>query len=280
MYLSLYGNDELTELTINIREDTLFLINEVFDYEQIYYRKDYSDINPVNFSKISFSKGYCLGNCPVFNLVIDSTGYLKYEGIDHILFLGKYELQLHDTLLNEFKSLLNIINWKALDSDYLGVTHGPFMKTKVFCSDTLFKEIGDWTGPVTCELKWLYNFFEGISKLPFKQKVFENNLFGSKTLKLRKISKSKNFKKYHNISENENVFILSELLNTSKVSKSFKTKFYFDTYELIWDEKKAALVERDTGLLETDGKLFKFKSEIFELRVENLSDYFNAILEK
>lgn len=280
MYLSLYGNDEITELTIKLRDDTLSLINEVFDYEQIYLRKDYSGISPVNFSKLTFSTSYCLGNCPVFNLEIDSTGYLKFGGIDHILFLGKYEYQLNDTLLNEFKSLLNIINWTALDNDYLGVTHGPTMKTKVFCSDTLYKEIKDWTGPVPCELKWLYNFFKRISNLPYKQKVFDYNIFGNKTLKLNRISIYNDFKIYNNISESENVFILSELLNTSKVSKSFKTKFYFDTSELKWDENKAVLVENDTGIIESDGKLFKFKSEVFELRDEDLSDYFNTLIEK
>lgn len=280
MYLSLYGNDEITELTIKIRDDTLCLINEVFDYEQIYLRKDYSGISPVNFSKLTFSTSYCLGNCPVFNLEIDSTGYLKFGGIDHILFLGKYEYQLHDTLLNEFKSLLNIINWTALDNDFLGVTHGPTMKTKVFCSDTLYKEIKDWTGPVPCELKWLYNYFKRISNLPFKQKVFDYNIFGNKTLQLKRISIYNDFKIYNNISESENVFILSELLNTSKVSKSFKTKFYFDTSELKWDENEAALVENDTGIIESDGKFFKFNSELFELRDENLSDYFNTLIEK
>lgn len=280
MYLSLYGNDEITELTIKLRDDTLSLINEVFDYEQIYLRKDYSGISPLNFSKLTFSTSYCLGNCPVFNLEIDSTGYLKFGGIDHILFLGKYEYQLNDTLLNEFKSLLNIINWTALDNDYMGATHEPTMKTKVFCSDTLYKEIKDWAGPVPCELKWLYNFFKRISNLPFKQKVFDYNIFGNKTLKLKSISIYNDFKIYNNITESENVFILSELLNTSKVTKSFKTKFYIDTSELKWDENKAALVENDTGIIESDGKLFKLKSEVFELRDEDLSDFFNTLIEK
>lgn len=261
-------------------QDSLNLKNELTGYEEFFIHKDYSEIIPVNFSKITFSTDYCLGNCPVFNLEIDSTGFLKFEGIDHILFLGKYELQLHDTLLNELKSLISIINWTALDNDYFDFTHGPAKKTKVFSRDILYKEIEDWSGPVSCELKWLYSFFERISKLPFKQKVFDNNIFGSKTLKLRKISKSKDFKKYHNISESENVFLLSELLNTSRVSKSFKSKFYFDTYELIWDENKGELVESDTGTIESDGKLFKFNSEIFELKKENLSEYFEAILEK
>ena len=278
--LSLYGNDELTELTLKIKNDTLFLKNETYDYEQIFIHKDYSELVPVNFSKITFSTGYCLGNCPVFILEIDSTGYLKFEGIDHILFLGRYELQLHDTLLNELKSLISIIKWSALDDEYFGVMHGSTMNTKLFCNDTLYKEIKDWSGPVSCELKWLYNFFERISNLPFKQKVFENSILGSKTLKLRKISKSKDFRKYHNIPKSENVFILSELLNTLKVSKSFNPKFYLETFELKWDDNTGSLVEKNTAIIETDGKLFKFNSVLFELKEENLNEYFKAILKK
>jgi len=280
MYLSLYGNDELIELTIKIREDTLFLKNELFDYEQIFMRKDHFEISPVNFSKLTFSTSYCLGNCPVYILEIDSSGFLKFEGKDHILYLGKYEYQLHDTLLNELKSHVNIINWSALDDDYLGVTHGPVMKTKLFCGDTLYKEIEDWTGPVTCELKWLYNFFEKLSKLPFKQKVLEDNIFGSKNIKIRRTSKTNDFSKYHNVSKSENVFILSELLNASRVSNEFNAKYYFDTYELVWDDKTGFLVERDIGIIVSDGKYYKLNSEVFELKDENLSDYFETILKK
>ncbi|HRJ84956.1 MAG TPA: hypothetical protein PK753_04720 [Ignavibacteria bacterium] len=39
-------------------------------------------------------------------------------------------------------------------------------------------------------------------------------------------------------------------------------------------------MERDIGIIVSDGKYYKLNSEVFELKDENLSDYFEAILEK
>ena len=218
LYIPLYGNDLKTELMIKkISEDTLILRNEILDYEHIYKRKVYSESEKIGFSKITFSTSYCLGDCPVYNLAVDSTGYLEFEGIDHILFLGKYEYQLPDTLLNELKGLINIVNWKALEKKYFGIMHGPTYKTTIYRQDTVYKEVKDHTGPVTCELKWLYNFFEEITKLPFKQKIFEENIFGDKNLKIRRISKNKNIQKYHLLDNKNNDYILSKLLKTEVV---------------------------------------------------------------
>lgn len=279
LYIPLYGNNLMTELMIKKNsEDTLILRNEILDYEQIYKRRVYSESEPVSFSKITFSTSYCLGECPVYNLAVDSTGYLVFEGIDHILFLGKYEYQLPDTLLNELKGLINIVNWKALENEYFGIMHGPALKTKIYCQDTLYKEVDDHTGPVTCELKWLYNFFEGISELPFKQKTLENNIFRDKTLKIRKISKSKNHTEYQLLDNKKNEYILSKLLNTEVASVSFVPRYFLDVYELIWDDKEQKLFEKEAGTIESDGLYFKLGSKVYKCNSEELVEYFEAII--
>ncbi len=278
LYIPLYGNDLKTELMIKkISEDTLILRNGALDYEQIYKRKVYSESKPISFSKITFSTSHCLGDCPVYNLAVDSTGYLKFDGIDHILFLGKYEYQLPDTLLNELKGLINIVNWKALENEYFGIMHGPALKTKIYCQDTLFKEVNDHTGPVTCELKWLYNFFEGISELPLKQKTLEDNILRDKTLKIRKISKSKNLTEYQLLDNKKNDYILSKLLNTEVASVSFIPGYFLEVYELIWDDKEQKLIEKEAGTIESDGLYFKLNSKVYKCNSEDLDEYFEAI---
>lgn len=39
-------------------------------------------------------------------------------------------------------------------------------------------------------------------------------------------------------------------------------------------------MERDIGIIVSDGKYYKLNSEVFELKDENLSDYFETILKK
>lgn len=279
LYIPLYGNVILTELVIKkISKDTLILRNEAFDYEQIYRRKEYSDVKPINFSKITFSTSYCLGDCPVYDLEIDSVGFLKFEGKDHLSYLGKYEYKLDDSLLNELKNLINIINWQELDYDYFGIMHGPKMETKIYCKDTIFKEIKDHTGPVSCELKWLYNFFEVVSQLPFKQKTLEENIFGDKTLKIRKISKNKSLTGFYLLDNKNNDYILSELLKTENASVSFVPKYYLAVYELIWDNKTHVMLEKDVGIIESDGLYFKLNSKVYKCYSEDLTEYFDAII--
>jgi hypothetical protein len=281
LYISLNGNDLSTGLLIlKLSKDTLILRNEELDYEHIYQHRDYSELKPIKFNKITFSTSYCLGDCPVYKLEIDSTGYLKFEGIDHILFLGKYECQLSDSIFNDIKEIINIVHWQKLDDDYLGLTHGPVLKTEVYFNDTLYKKIKDHTGPVPCEVLWLYSYFKKLSVLPYLKKAFENNIFGDKNLKIRRISQNRSFDKYNILDYDDNDFILSELLKTSIVTNSFMTRYFIDAFQLKWDDKSNSLVEIDAGIIETDGKYFKFNSDVYEYKGEKLSEYMEALIEE
>ncbi len=60
---------------------------------------------------LSYSKGACLGNCPVYDVAIDQNGILSYNGLRNVPVLGKQTKKLSP---QELTSLLALL--KEMDS--------------------------------------------------------------------------------------------------------------------------------------------------------------------
>lgn len=74
---------------------------------------------------VYYSKGSCLGKCPVYDVWIYKDGSVSYSGIHHVSAKGNIETKLEERELRELKTMLN---------------KGPY-------KDLAFKKVRDW--PIT-----------------------------------------------------------------------------------------------------------------------------------
>lgn len=67
---------------------------------------------------ISYRKTACYGHCPVYNIRIDKTGKVFYNGIKYVRVKGKREFQLTEKEFATLKKKLNRTNFKGYKRSY------------------------------------------------------------------------------------------------------------------------------------------------------------------
>ena len=108
----------------NNAEDLLSL--EAIEYTVIdtltYKFQSFVELNeePANYKieKIEFKSSPCYGTCPVFSLVLYSSGKVEFDGAYHVNFQGKSSKAIGTGLFNEIASLLKYIRVKDLEEIY------------------------------------------------------------------------------------------------------------------------------------------------------------------
>jgi hypothetical protein len=76
--------------------------------------------DPANYKieKIEFKSGPCDGTCPVFSLVLDTSGKVDFDGAYHVNFQGESSMNIGVDFFQELTSILNYIRVKELEDDY------------------------------------------------------------------------------------------------------------------------------------------------------------------
>ena len=121
-------NEEVKKYRFDIRykidylaNDTLKLIkygiNDTTDRQELRLER----LNPhyqYEFQKLSISSSPCYGSCPVFQIEIDSTGSVKFQGGSFNNRKGNYTGQIKDEDFQLIQNQVDKINWEKLKENY------------------------------------------------------------------------------------------------------------------------------------------------------------------
>ena len=115
-------------------------------------------------SEIYFETSGCLGNCPIFQLKIDSSGTVNFNGIKHTRTAGTKVFKLE---INQFIMISDLIHYSDLlrleDSYTVNWTDDQTSKLKVVFRDGRSKEITDYGLQGTINLKSIYQELQKIA---------------------------------------------------------------------------------------------------------------------
>jgi hypothetical protein len=104
-----------------LSNDTLSLIKygtaDTTDRQELRFER----LNPqyqYEFKKLSISSSPCYGSCPVFQIEIDSTGIIKFQGGIFNNRKGNYTGKIENENLELIQSQVDKVNWEQLKDNY------------------------------------------------------------------------------------------------------------------------------------------------------------------
>lgn len=133
------------------RVDTLVYQFNAF-IEQNKHPADY------HIKSITLSSSPCFGTCPVRELDISQSGYVKYIGGNYSKKQGTFHSVIDNTRLNDLISLINYLDVKALKDNYaVDWTDFPTCYLTITFDDGTVKKISDYGERGTFGLRRLYD---------------------------------------------------------------------------------------------------------------------------
>ena len=78
--------------------------------------KQVSSSNQLLFS---IEKGPCFGACPEYKIEVFTNGEAHLKGIRNVEHVGAFKAQIPDSLLDEMKKSIGVMNIAALDTNYV-----------------------------------------------------------------------------------------------------------------------------------------------------------------
>ncbi|WP_430967743.1 DUF6438 domain-containing protein [Spongiimicrobium sp. 2-473A-2-J] len=113
--------------------------------------------------KIEFKTDYCYGTCPVFEIVMDKGGHVRYKGIDHVVQRGEKDLQLDQADWAYMSELIQNIQLRKLKDMYsVDQTDNQTGYLTVHYADGSIKKIQDYGLAGSYGLSVLYDYIFGL----------------------------------------------------------------------------------------------------------------------
>ncbi len=94
-----------------------------------------------NETIIFYSKGACMGKCPVYSVTVSENGYMKYEGVMNVDKLGTYGRQLTKKEFKKLKKRFRKAKFHKLDEKYGMDVMDAALTTFKYKSDNVDKKI-------------------------------------------------------------------------------------------------------------------------------------------
>ncbi|KAJ49367.1 hypothetical protein BD780_003506 [Clostridium tetanomorphum] len=102
------------------------------------------------FDYIRLERTMCYGNCPVYNVIVDKEGNVKYEGEMFVYKSGEYQWKISNKKVKQLRDLIENFGFKSYIYKPLNgfVTDQPSCITTVKYSDGDSKEIDHYYGDI------------------------------------------------------------------------------------------------------------------------------------